>query len=697
MRSRKRSLLNDKLQENKKNNMRNRFNEEVNDSSVASDEFQPLALINVKQIRDKNLTFFVPAYQRGYRWRPEEINVLIDDLVRFLDEEGKKAETDRCPFYCMQAAVVKNRDNGELEVIDGQQRLTTMLILLQALFTVKELKTLKMYLIQPDISINDWVEEKLFTINYETRASSSKWLFEITKAYIADTYNGNTVESTKLKDKNSDYYHFIAAFESAIIKFSSWSEKMRVDFGEQLNERTRFIWYNTSLAVSSDSNVDIFDRINATKIELNNAELIKALLLQGDHFGTETHLRDQMAIDWDRIEKRLQNPSFWGFIYGTRHPYHYQTHIEYLFDMIQDKTEAERDYYYYTFNKYNEKYPSEIARRLEYVNDCWKQVQELMLTLEEWYNDRTCYHYIGYLLEYGTELKSDKNISIPYLQTILTGIPKDARTSKLKELVKNSLKDLKSEKLFHGQSGNYVTQILFLLNIQSEQNRKSDTARFSFSSYKEIKKDPGWNEEHVASNSDYTPKYEDREGLACALLEYFTGVKKDDADSIDKYKNKVELQYPSDAVTKKLCERVLKFFDIKSKDDDTGMREMTSTYLAILDYFDPTHEDVFNETASVGKSTKSEKDFVWNFALLNATTNMSYGNDIYPLKRRRIMGDEYSIYTPICTRAMFEKAYSHKLSNLMVWNRTDAKDYWDYICECLSEFLPSNFNLPFKY
>ena len=672
--------------------MRNRFNEEIIGSQAESDVYQPLALENIDQIRKKKLIFFVPAYQRGYRWRPNEIEVLIDDLERFRSEEDKKGEKDRCPFYCMQAVVVKNCDTARnLEVIDGQQRLTTMLILLQALYVSKNLDTMKLlYKVPYQQSI---LENNLFTINYETRTLSTEWLSEITHAYIADTCNGNKNESSKLKDKNSDYFHFVDAFEKAMEIFNTWDDEDRFHLSSMLNKRTRFIWYNISLADSSDSNVDIFDRINATKIELNNAELIKALFLQGDHFGSETHLRDQMAIDWDRIEKQLQNPSFWGFVYSTRHPYRYQTHIEYLFDLIKHKTSEERDNYYYTFNKYNQGYPREVDKRMDYVNTCWKEVQDMMLTLEEWYNDRICYHYIGYLLEYGIELENDNEISIPYLITMLTGVSKTKRADKLKELVKHSLKNVRPEKLFHGQSGNYVTQVLFLLNIQSEQNRISDTARFSFSSYKEIKEGIGWNEEHVASNSDYTPKFEDREGLAYAILEYFTGVKKN--EDITEYKTEVQKQYPSDKETKDLCEKVLEFFDIKNNDED--MKKMSSTYFDIIDYFDQQKEDTFKDDAQVGRSTRREKDFIWNFALLNGTTNKSYGNDIYPLKRKRIMSDEYYIYTPVCTRAMFEKAYSHKLSNMMVWGRTDAKDYWDYICECLKDFLPIGFKLPFIY
>ena len=316
----------------------------------------------------------------------------------------------------------------------------------------------------------------------------------------------------------------------------------------------------------------------------------------------------------------------------------------------------------------------------------------MMLMLEEWYSDKTCYHYIGYLLEYG---KTEKNesITIPYLKKLLVGIPKDRRTAKLKELIKSSLKDIKPTKLFHGNGTGYVTQLLFLLNIQSEQNRKSETARFSFSSYKQIKDNPGWNEEHVASNTDYVPKLEEKENLAYALFEYFTGVKHTDEMEFDDYNNKVKSMYPSDEKAKLVCEKIWTFFDIPKSEE--GEEKLKNTYADILTYFDAEGDEAFKENVLVGNNTKNEKDFIWNFALLNATTNMSYGNDIYPLKRKRIMSDEYYIYTPICTRALFEKAYSQRLSNLMIWGRSDAKDYWKYICNCLSEFLPNNFNIPF--
>ena len=673
--------------------MKNIFNEEVGTATMLEEyNCEPLALVSVKQILDKQLKFFVPAYQRGYRWRPEEVEVLIDDLERFMDEEEEKASQNRCPFYSLQSVVVKNRDCDQLEVIDGQQRLTTVLIILQALHTIEKVDTLKMRFEYNDLKKENYVE-CLFEIKYETRMPSDEWLFEITKAYISDSCSGKKDEADELKNKNSDYYHFIEAYLKSIDLIIGWEKNKRYNFEDLLKNKTRFIWYNTSLVDGKDNEVDVFDRINATKIELNNAELIKALLLQKDNYGMETHLRDQMAIDWDIIEKRLQNPSFWGFVYSTRHPYHYSTHIEYIFDMLQNKTKDQKDSYYYTFNSYYKGYPQKINRRLDYVKDCWKSIQETMLMLEEWYSDRTCYHYIGYLLEYGMT-ENNENITIPYLKNILVDIPKDQRTAKLKELVKQSLRNITPNKLFHGNGTGYITQLLFLLNIQSEQNRKSETARFSFASYKQIKDNPGWNEEHVASNTDYVPKYEDKEGIAYALFEYFTGVEHTDEMDFEEYKENVMSMYPSDTNAKSICDKIWSIFEIPKSVE--GEEKLKIIFADIITYFDAESEDAFNEDVNVQGHIKSEKDFIWNFALLNASTNKSYGNDIYPLKRKRIMSDEYYIYTPICTRALFEKAYSQRLSNLMLWGRSDAKDYWTYICNCLSEFLPDNFNIPFE-
>lgn len=99
-------------------------------------EYNSLDLIPVgmllHQEQSEWLRFYVPAYQRGYRWSAEQVEQLIDDLIEFKTRKENNSQA----FYCLQPLVVKpvNQDGIEsLEVIDGQQRLTTILIILQVL------------------------------------------------------------------------------------------------------------------------------------------------------------------------------------------------------------------------------------------------------------------------------------------------------------------------------------------------------------------------------------------------------------------------------------------------------------------------------------------------------------------------------------------------------------------------------------
>ena len=149
---------------------------------------RPLELLNIKQLLQPNYNFFIPAYQRGYRWRSEQVKMLIEDIQLYIDEENKTSQQNKCPFYCLQAIVVKE-NQGRLEVIDGQQRLTTVLIILQALYTLLNRISLEMRFKMPVETLLQFgfnsiseIDQDLYSVQYETRTESSTWLNEITKA-----------------------------------------------------------------------------------------------------------------------------------------------------------------------------------------------------------------------------------------------------------------------------------------------------------------------------------------------------------------------------------------------------------------------------------------------------------------------------------------------------------------------------------
>ena len=71
--------------------------------------------------------FFVPSYQRGYRWTKREVTALLEDIDAF----QRSAQPDS--YYCLQPVVVRRNAQGTLDLVDGQQRLTTLFLILQRL------------------------------------------------------------------------------------------------------------------------------------------------------------------------------------------------------------------------------------------------------------------------------------------------------------------------------------------------------------------------------------------------------------------------------------------------------------------------------------------------------------------------------------------------------------------------------------
>jgi hypothetical protein len=103
--------------------------------------------------------------------------------------------------------------------------------------------------------------------------------------------------------------------------------------------------------------------------------------------------------------------------------------------------------------------------------------------------------------------------------------------------------------------------------------------------------------------------------------------------------------------------------------------EFEAVYAYISNYFN--HSEI-NWINSLG-----------NLALLDSTTNRSYKNAFFPIKRARIIrNDMLGIFVPICTKNVFLKFYSRSTSDLMFWRESDSKDYIEAIRSRLSEYLP---------
>lgn len=404
--------------------------------------------ISIKTINDLlKSNFFIPSYQRGYRWTEQQVTELLNDINEFSPKEIENSNEKT--WYCLQPIVVKKKDDNEWDVIDGQQRLTTTFLILHHLN-------------------QGYVEnrrKKLFGLKYETRENSAD--------YLQKELNGETINDT-----NIDYYFISSAYKTICDWFKNKGEQFDVNtFESKFNFSTKVIWYETS---AKDDSIDIFTRINSGKIPLTNAELIKALFLNSSNFpkadSEKLRLKQlEIASEWDRIEYALQDDSFWYFINKNENTL--ATRIEFIFNLMSDKPSDDK---YSTFHFFNEKFKTKSEKE---INDNWQEIKKYFQTLEEWYNDRELYHKIGYLIAIGTNIKN-----------ILKEKKEKSKTKFsywIDQEIESKFKNVYLEEVEY--KGKYVREILLLHNIQTMLNNENETNRFPFDRYKK----EFWDVEHI--------------------------------------------------------------------------------------------------------------------------------------------------------------------------------------------------------
>ncbi len=418
--------------------------------------------------------FFIPSYQRGYRWTERQVEDLLEDIWDFI----KKPKKEENEWYCLQPIVVKecderNKRENDLqgtwyEVIDGQQRLTTIFLILKHLERFIE------------------SERKCFEIEFKTRntelINSKEFLQEI---------DAKTVIESKT---NIDYFHIFQAYE----KIKDWFQE-KANRGERsisskfitpFLESTKVIWYE----VASDKDaIEIFTRINMGKIPLTNAELIKALFLNSSNFpnaeSEELRLRQlEIASEWDRIEYSLQNDELWYFINNSANKL--PTRIEHIFNIMKDVEGVQKDNdQYSTFRFFSEKFKSHTK---DEIDKNWKEIKRTFQTIEEWFLDRELYHKVGFLITAGEKI------------TDLLNEAKKRQKNNFKELLNSKISEkVKCENLEDLEYGDWrIKNILLLHNIQIMLSNTNETSRFSFDRFKK----ENWDIEHIHAVATEMPK-----------------------------------------------------------------------------------------------------------------------------------------------------------------------------------------------
>lgn len=589
----------------------------------------------MKAFKDlSEFTFVIPSQQRGYKWTSKNVEELLKDLWEFSKQKTKN-------IYCLQPIAVVKNGECEYEVLDGQQRLTTLFLLYKYL-TQKNAYTLNFERDSNECDKSRW--KFLNDIDKEEKLDNSHQIdrFYITEAYkkIKEFFEKNQ-PSVSADSENKDIKQVFRSLLDA-----SRSQKS-----------VQVIWYETPKEKAHET----FRNLNSGKISLTNTDLIKALLLNRVN-GLPADQHETVARQFEEMEQTLRLDHFWHML-SSEVPKYPHTRMDLLFNVVANVEEKEAQIDYRTSFRWFAEENEELS-----LEQKWQQVRHTFLRLYDLYMDMYSYHYIGFLTYYKTgdsikrlhELisdneKMDKNEFIEKLRgDIKKAInPNDQKQIEDYSYTDSSRKELRELFLLH----NIETLLQRYQTLKNSEQYKlqHEYEQFPF----ELLYKQSWDIEHIASQT--------------------TNELKNEKDREDWLKS-VEADYPS------------YFNDNKNTSEKTKNKEdFDYLYKEIIDYIKKENQDYIKE---------DDKNNIGNLVLLDKHTNRSFHNSLFPRKRRIvIMADglaskddkEQNVvrqFIPICTKQCFTKAYNKK-SNVKLgeWSQADADAYLNDIKEKLNKYF----------
>ena len=569
--------------------------------------------LGTKLVGDIKGDFYVPSYQRGYRWGKPEVERLLDDIY----------STKGTRNYCLQPVVVKRNDD-RYELIDGQQRLTTIYLIYH--FMNKE-----------SSRFIDEESEPKFTLSYKTREKSEDFLKSIDESR---------------KEENIDFWFFCTAYESIKAWFSKEDIKSRLtDMNDYFKKIVKIIWYEVG---ETEDAIGLFTRLNIGKIPLTNAELVKAMFLSKGRTDTnmEQKKQEEISFQWDHMEKELHNDSLWFFL-TNKTSTEYQTRADLVLDLISQKPADNRDKYY-TFFKFNEMYQdSQNGRNLD---DIWYEIQQTFLTLKEWHSNHEFYHKIGYLIASGSK-------TLREIFERSKGKTKSAFKKFLDEGIKNSIKigknyaDLSYE---NTEDQKKIKKLLLLFNVESVRKNGEHSHRFPFDKYKNGENGKViWSLEHIHAQQS--------EGLSTQKMW---------KEWLRLHKPSVESSVESAKSSSYDINKLIKEIDDAINNDRLSRQDFDSIQQEVVGLLsEEGHSEYLHSIANLALLS-----FEANAALSNSTFDVKR-NEIIKM-------DKEGAFIPFCTRMVFLKYYTLSAENqLHFWGKDDRDAYVNEMNIVLGTYL----------
>lgn len=248
----------------------------------------------IELLSDKKADFLIPDYQRPYAWDEEQCQTLWDDLFLFSFPDNNYEAFDENEEYFLGSIVTYRNEVGKSEVIDGQQRLTTLMLILRAFY---------------DKFANMQDKNSILT---RDRIEKCIW-----KTDIFGTADKNTLKIDSEVATDNDKDEFLELLRTGIVKEGSKSQyvlnyqffQKKID--DFLQEFPSFFPYlparilgNCILlpieAESQDTALRIFSTLNDRGLPLSDADIFKAQFYK--YYGA-INKKDEFITEWKKLEE----------------------------------------------------------------------------------------------------------------------------------------------------------------------------------------------------------------------------------------------------------------------------------------------------------------------------------------------------------------------------------------------------------
>ncbi|MDE6258945.1 MAG: DUF262 domain-containing protein [Muribaculaceae bacterium] len=612
-------------------------------------------LIDQKAIGDLlgGYVFHIPPYQRGYRWTKQEVVDLCNDLLEYANRPASNGSKS---FYSLQPLVVKPRPDGSFDVIDGQQRLTTIYILYRFLMS----------------DIGPGANKHLpYSIIYDTRPEDTEFIAQLGSDAWEDKLNQWNMDIDMAHIYNA--YHYMKECISDHDKEKLRNLLKNKKSSKATEGNAQFIWYQ--LAEDRDG-IGEFIVENKGKIGLTEIEKIRSMFLYRKNKHNEVEVAQQIRIakDWDEIETTLHDQDFWSFI-SSDYPEEGRMGIilKYIFNKDKAKDDTDTSNLYKFYEDKFAKQDGNVANRE------WERILDAFRMLKNWYKDAILYNIIGLLTREGVSL--NQIAEIYYSEDIKTT---SEFVSKLKEIVNSrSLPKLVSEvrdgieadvKIGPNEKFDIATGELYLdLNYLDHKDKVRSLLLFLniLVLNEQI-------ENHRITNHSYSGN---EYRFAFNLFDNETwDIEHIDSTTINPLKSSQVQQrwlQLAEVALKHYYQQEYTDFIIAKAEYETG----------IID-FDTLHKRVIEITHSES-SDEEMKNWIGNLTLLNSNINRGYGNAIFAVKCSEIDRKvNAGAFVPVCTRMVFYKAIPNNdnAASRLDWNFTDKKAYHNWILKKILDF-----------